>query len=450
MPPHAGISQLTPAKTREAHVLISRDPVNSTIPRKLRPTPWNWIPDDVTAALTLVMVIPIVIPMAILISSSNLFWEVCKFVHRTCKLQFINDAVMSGAKKLGPHMLVDSRDYSYIPWVLFLSTFIPSLFAWAAYRHVTYGFEWTTFILYHFWRIGPRFRFFAHAHVLFHKEGHSKVGIFKGPFRVLNGICQWFIGPFFGQVPMSYAAGHNKIHHRFDNGLDDAHTNLDLDRTKLSSLFVYIPRFAGYWSGLSCTGFFLARREWALARMMGLGMCMYHTILFGTMAWNFSFGLAYLVYPYCESILFFSLISYLWHAWVDPENPDNQYVNSVTILNGRDNIWNEDYHVVHHCSPCHWSEYPAHYQKNLQSYIDSKATIFQDTEEGEMLYWLLSGRWDDLTNHFVDLTGKMTHEEKKELLMLRLRATLCYDPAYRKEDAVKVEEAGKENLKKME
>jgi hypothetical protein len=56
-------------------------------------------------------------------------------------------------------------------------------------------------------RIGPRFRLFAHAHVLVHKEGHDHTGLFKGPFRILNYMNQWWLGPFYGQVPMSYEAG---------------------------------------------------------------------------------------------------------------------------------------------------------------------------------------------------------------------------------------------------
>jgi hypothetical protein len=41
-----------------------------------------------------------------------------------------------------------------------------------------------------------------------------------------------------------------------------------------------------------------------------------------------------------------------------------------------------------------------------------------------MLHWLLSCNWDELAKHFVDLRGKLTHEEKKALILRRLRATL--------------------------
>jgi hypothetical protein len=94
---------------------------------------------------------------------------------------------------------------------------------------------------------------------------------------------------------MSYAAAHNKIHHRYDNQLEDVHTNLDLDRSKFSSFVVYLPRFAFYWLGISPLHFFVKMREWKLALQMGSGM-LYHTALILLSGWFISpiFAVAYL------------------------------------------------------------------------------------------------------------------------------------------------------------
>ena len=50
--------------------------------------------------------------------------------------------------------------------------------------------------------------------------------------------------------------------------------------------------------------------------------------------------------------------------------------------------------------------------------------LLQDCEEGLLLGWMLTKNWDEMAKHFVDLNGKMTHEEKKELILSRLRPTL--------------------------
>lgn len=44
-----------------------------------------------------------------------------------------------------------------------------------------------------------------------------------------------------------------------------------------------------------------------------------------------------------------------------------------------------------------------------------------------MLYWLFSAKWDDLAEHMVDLSGKLNHEEKKALMLERLRVRLSRD-----------------------
>ena len=115
------------------------------------------------------------------------------------------------------------------------------------------------------------------------------------------------------------------------------------------------------------------------------------------------------------------------HQTCDPKDVNNPYVDSVTIVGGKDNIFNEDYHVVHHTKPmAHWTEYPDLYKDSIEEYRKYNATIFTDCEEGQMIYWLFSENWDEMAAHMVDLNGKMTHEEKKALCLERLRSRMEY------------------------
>eukprot|EP00730_Choanoeca_flexa_P007079 TRINITY_DN12276_c0_g2_i2.p1 TRINITY_DN12276_c0_g2~~TRINITY_DN12276_c0_g2_i2.p1 ORF type:complete len:484 (+),score=102.14 TRINITY_DN12276_c0_g2_i2:130-1452(+) len=394
--------------------------------KPIRTYPWNLIPDNLMIAISSVYLLFVGPVMTAIIGSAMAAWALTCGLHMLIPGVFtaVRKAIMGAAKWAGDRILVDPRNHNYLPWQFFMMVWAPALLYIAYQRHMTYGFEPVFFLLYHVCRIGPRFRLFAHAHVLVHKEGHDHKGLHKGPFRAINYINQWWIGMFYGQTPMSYETGHNKIHHRYDNGLDDMHTNLDLDRSKTISLLIYFPRFWLYWSGISNTIFFLSRGMWSLGFRSGLGCLVHHAVMIAACQHNFTFGMAYVVYPYFEATLFLCLISYLWHAWMDPKDPSNAYVNSVTILDGHDNIWNEDYHVVHHVSKCHWTEYPAHYERNIPNYIKAKATIFRDCEEGLLLGWLLTKDWDKLAEHFVDLEDKMSHEEKKALLLERLKATI--------------------------
>lgn len=387
-----------------------------------RTWPWRVLGDDKTywfGMLILALPGPF---MAVLIGTATISMEILRFFWRLSPFPSIFPPLIKAwADKWGQKLLRDPRNSPFLPHMLWLCTWIPALFLYAAYRHTTYGFEWIFFFIYHFLRIGPRFRFFAHLHVLVHREGHEVQGLFKPEYWYLNyWPMQWLVGPFFGQVPNSYGVAHNKIHHRYDNGLDDVHTNLDLDRTKFSSYVIFVPRFLMYWAGFSPLVYFINNEEYVLARKMAKGM-LYHTLLFAVVAyWNFTFAIAYLAFPFFEAVIFFSGIAYLWHCWVDPKDPYNPYVTSVTIVDGHDNIWNEDYHVIHHDNiSVHWSLAKEFYEEHKAEYAANGATIFQDTEEGRMLFFMLTGNWDELAKSYVDLNGKMTHEDKKKLLIER-------------------------------
>jgi len=390
-----------------------------------KPFPWNWLPDSVAAVWGLLEVLFVAPLVGACVACVVPVMAVLQVVwHHPCMAQMreaVPEMIRSVSRPLGRLMLRDPRNHSYLPWMLILGVFTPSIFFWAMSRHARYGLELSTLFAYQCLRMGPRFKFFAHSHTLVHKEGHDHLGHFKGPFRCFNIIAEWWIGPFYGVVPNNYSIAHMKIHHRWHNDVDDVHTNLDLDRTLFGSFLIYVPRFTLYWTGLSPLALLIKRSEWGLVRTLLIGMVAYYGLGVLLWCWSPSFCLCYYIYPHAEACVFLCAISYLWHAFVEESDPGNQYVNSVTVLEGHDNVWNEDFHVVHHHSPStHWTDAPAHFEKNRDKYAAVNATIFRDTEEGMLLTFLFQKDWDSMAKHFVDLNGKLTHEEKKALIIRRL------------------------------
>lgn len=396
-----------------------------------RPFPWCLAPDWVWYAQGGFLLVFISIPAGVMIASTELSQQVCLAFCATSVgrrvVDTVKEKVNAVSAAVGRAVLLDPRNHPYLPWMFLHLVMCPLLAWWAWSRHSVHGFELSTFVLYHFIRLGPRFRFFAHHHVLIHKEGHDKKGFFRGPWKAFDLANSFFAGLFYGTVARSYTMAHNKIHHRWHNDVDDVTTNVDLDRTLKASYVLFLPRFLWYWTGLSPLVLFYKRKEFGFFFDLLRGCSFYYgmgALLCYLAGWQFF--VAYFVFPLCESIAFLGAIGYLWHAFVEPTDTENQYVNSITILEGKDNIWNEDYHVVHHHAPSvHWTNMPQHYEDNKQHYASCTATIFRDTEQGDLLYWMFSGKWDDMAEHFVDLNGKLTHEEKKELLLTRLsfRAT---------------------------
>jgi fatty acid desaturase len=152
------------------------------------------------------------------------------------------------------------------------------------------------------------------------------------------------------------------------------------------------------------------------------GMLLFYGFMAIVMYINFWFGFAYLLLPHLSAIIFLAAINYTWHAWTDPTEPKNIYKNSITIINGQYNVYNEDYHVEHHKRPqTHWEEYPKNYVKFKEEYIANRAIIFQDTQAFEIFFLLLFGAYDKMADKMVDLKGDMTTEDKINLLKERLQ-----------------------------
>jgi len=136
---------------------------------------------------------------------------------------------------------------------------------------------------------------------------------------------------------------------------------------------------------------------------------------------NPKFAFVYVFFPYIESMNYLSAINFVWHSFVEPDQPPNEYIDSVTIVNGQYNVYNADFHVVHHHNPClQYLDIPAHYEKHRSEYIKYNATIFSDTHEFELFFWIILRRHDLLVKHWVDLSGKLTDEEKLTLILRRL------------------------------
>ena len=121
---------------------------------------------------------------------------------------------------------------------------------------------------------------------------------------------------------------------------------MDFDRTVLSSYIMYLPRFTAYWTGISPIILFWSRGEYKFLWDLLFGMIYYYSwSAFVCHKAGFAFYWAYVLYPMLEGASFLGIIAYLWHCFSEESDPNNQYINSITILRGGNNVWNEDYHV---------------------------------------------------------------------------------------------------------
>ena len=332
------------------------------------------------------------------------------------------------SQRMARVMMRDERNAPYLFSLFGIGLYTPILFVLCFIWQMRYGVgaAWYTVVLvaflYNVLMMGPYFRFFSVIATLIHKEGHDVRGLFKEPYTFLNNAFGWFIGPFYGHVPEAYPLGHNRIHHKYDNGPGDVTFTYDIDRRDPAQWLAYLRRFSLYWTGVSIVGYFIENKKWEPARRMATGMLVYYGLIAVITYMSPWFGFAYLILPHMSVIIYLGAINYIWHTFCDPADPDNPYINSVTILNGHYNVFNEDFHVTHHHHPqMHWTKMANDYYSHIDKYKANMASVFTDTQEFEMFVWVMMGRYDLLADHFVDLTGTLSQEEKIALLKYRMQ-----------------------------
>lgn len=326
---------------------------------------------------------------------------------------------------------VKRREDGYMINVLVLQGIaIPAAFLGCYVHTAAHGFSVALCWAYHVFRIGPYFMNFAYCYTLCHKEGHSTRGLYAAPYNnpLLRNVFNWWVGLFFGVMPASFAFGHSINHHRYNNGPLDVVTTADKPRDSIIHWICYLPRWTSYALNLSSTVRFMQEGSYHVALQMVWGS-VYFWAWYGIWAHiNPTFAAAYLLYPFLENVILLACVNWSWHAFINPSDPEDEYVGSVTIIDGPINVLNEDFHVVHHQYPGeHWTAHETRARKHWEQYVDHRATCFRKTHAFEIFGMVVSRDYHTLARKFVDLRGEkrgdaMTHQHKVALLQSRLRA----------------------------
>jgi len=301
---------------------------------------------------------------------------------------------------------------------------LPALSFYNLWYTATYGFNVYMWFAYHVYRVGPMAMHFAIVNTLAHKEGHTYTGMFKKPYNsVLRYAFNFWIGLFYGLAPSTYTYGHSRNHHAYNNEQGDVVSTGDRARDNFLNYLAYIPRWFAYHVNITTYMQFSAEANDEYAGKMVFGSAYYLTFVGMCGYVSPVYALAYLLYPLLESGVFLSAINWAWHAFNDPVDVSNEYISSITILGGPFNVLHEDYHVVHHQYPgTHWTKHPALFDKHKDDYIKHQATIFENCHAMEIFILSVTRQYKWLATKFVDLSGKLTLDDKATLLKQRLQA----------------------------
>lgn len=330
---------------------------------------------------------------------------------------------------------------------------LPLMFFGCAWYVSNHGMNLWLAFGYHLLRIGPYFMNFAYVYTLCHKEGHSFAGLFSKEYNestILRNVFNWWIGMFYGVLPATFSYGHSINHHRYNNGPLDVISTSDKPRDNFANWVAYLPRYFLYAINISTSAQFAREKNWKVVYNVVLGSLWFLAwVLICASVISPAFAIIFVVFPFCEAMMLLAAVNWSWHAFLDPNDPENEYVQSITIVDGCINVLNEDSHVVHHQFPgAHWTDHPSHVDKLWDMYIEQRASVFRRTHAFEIFGMSVARDYEALAKKFVDLRGEkegrpMTHSERVDLMKRRLRGCWWGPRVY-----IKAATAGKEDAKK--
>jgi len=330
------------------------------------------------------------------------------------------------------------KDGFMVTTTLWLGLVLPTYFCWEAFTQYQsiqagQGFLWWRAAVYNIIRIGPQYRHFMFVYVLCHKEAHSYGKLFAEPYNTTLGlkyVYNYFIGFFHGVLPGPFTESHIYNHHKYDNDKDDVYSTGAYPRDSFIEFVRYVYIWFLYALNISSIRkFYQEQRMERVVRSIG-GTVYYCGGVLLVYHWvgSFYFVFFYLLYPMIEGNILLAAVNYTWHAFIDPNDHDNDYVNSVTILDGLNFTLSEEYHVVHHqYGGAHWSKNEELYLKHLPDYKKHTATVFQKTNLFVVWGMIVAKDYEALTKLFVQLeddTSKhLSPQELAQLLKVRLQTT---------------------------
>lgn len=316
--------------------------------------------------------------------------------------------------------------------LLWLGVMLPGYFMYELHHAMEYGFDWRRVAVYNLFRIGPMYMNFMHVYVLCHKEGHLNGNLFKEPFKSYFGFKYAFnhwVGLFHGVVPGTFTVSHVHNHHRYDNDERDVYSTAFRPRDEFSAWVCYIPEWLAYAANISSIKSFMLESKWKFVLESVISTAFYLAFVAFIYWLHPLFCLTTIVYAFFEGNILLSVVNFTWHAFIEPSDPSNDYVNSTTIIEGLNFTGKEEYHVVHHQYPgVHRTRHEALYWKHEPEYRKSRATIFFRCNLFEVFGLCVSKNYGELADRYYYKNDKdigMTRAEIAEMMRRRLQ---CYGP----------------------
>lgn len=326
---------------------------------------------------------------------------------------------LKGMDKYFVTKIRDERDLPFIHLIIKMTLIlIPSvILLYSPLLKGNYWWAWAAFHLFLTIAI-----FLGPYTLMLHNTSHRP--FFKKENEIWNKYIPWILGPMLGQSPELYFIHHMGMHHNEGNMPEDKSSTMPFQRDSflgflhyyLRFLFIGILELAQYFFGKKrkSLGIKAARAEFTYLSILVL-LCIFVNL-----------GATMTIFIIPLLIIRLAMMSGNWgqHAFVDQNDPDNDYTSSITCINSGYNqkCFNDGYHIGHHLVPnMHWTDMPVEFQDNLQKYSDNKSLIFVGLDFQLVWVLLMVKRYDVLAKHLVNINGNTFASDEEAIAIMKAR-----------------------------
>lgn len=256
--------------------------------------------------------------------------------------------------------------------------------------------------------------------LMLHCTSHR--AFFKKEYDFMNHYLPWVIAPLFGHSPETYYAHHIGMHHAENNLEDDESSTMPYRRDSLRGFLHYFGVFL--FSGIyHLANYFLRKKRKRLFYRSVRGEVLFIVFCALMCIVNWQATLVVFIIPFVLFRLVAMVGNWAQHAFIDPQDPGNDYKNSITCINTKYNhkCWNDGYHISHHEKQAmHWTEHPVYFRQTLDKYIQHNAIVFDGIHFLHVFAYLMRKRYDLLAKHFVNI-GERFDSDEEVIVFLKSR-----------------------------